>query len=429
MKSFIEHLKQSVILQEGAESHARNYAAARRHSHRLIMDPEYQEKTKIGSYSGKHPVQVTVSPVTAARAGGIPDLSKITGYVGQQKHTADSAGMYYTGGLKNQRLDRMNFSSFTGATPAIIPHERRHAVQVAGASINAALKAANLPGTESSERLDVYRKNPTEENKQEFLNALNVSSNQLPTTKAFSKFVSTVSGIPLTADTHQKINTIMTLPHQTGEHHETPPMYSFEPWEMDSRVQDTIHGIVSMAKPDREEFEAFHGTDHLKHLEQFNKTGDVSHLKNFETHVRNRVINAGMAVDDNSIHARSARQYFDRLQDHISSGQMLQNMSTPPQNPQQWKQDSLKALRDFRKHHEQHLQRLQKETVGAAGLILTHGVNFGGRMLGEYQGNIAPEHQEKFNQYVQQTFKSMNPELNLYKEPDATKVPVGDPSS
>lgn len=420
MKSFIQHLKQSVILQEGAESHARNYAAARRHSHRLIMDPEYQDRVEKGLHSGKHPVQVTVSPVTAARAGGIPDLSKITGYVGQQKHTADFAGLYYPGGLKNQRVNRMNFSSFSAATPDVIPHERRHAVQFAGASINTALKSANLPGTESSERLDVYRKNPTEENKQEFLDALNVTSNQLPATKAFSKFVSTVSGIPLTTDTHRKINAIMTLPHQTGEHHELSPMYSFEPWEMDSRVQDSIHEIVSMTKLDREEFEGLHGTDHLKHLEQFNKTGDVSHLKNFETHIRNRIINVGMANNDSSTHARSAREYFDRLQDHIGSGKMLQNMSTPPQNPEQWKQDSLKALGDFRKHHEQHLQRLQKETVGAAGLILTHGVNFGGRMLGEYQSIIAPEHQEKFNKYVDQTFKSMNPELNLYKEPDAT---------
>lgn len=417
MKSFLQHLN------EGAVSHAENYAASRRHQHRLEMDPEYKKAVQTGTSAGRLPIRIPVSPVTAARAGGIPGIPEITGYVQhrdidtEQAKRLGYAGAYYNADLVNQPLNRMNLSSFSAESGSFIPHERRHAVQTGGAQVNAAIKAASVPGTPGNEQLKTYQANPSEENKQNFLDALDLTKQQPTATKAFSKFVSTITGYRYGPDTKRHINSIMALPHQTQEADKDTPMYSFEPWEVDSRVQDSIHHIVKNAPTDAAQFAESFGVDHLHHLDQFNKTGDVTHLKNFETHVRNTAISAGIGYNDNHHYLKHAEDYFDKLTDHIGSGEMLRFMSNPPTDVEAWKKNSLKALETFREQHRQHVERANRDTMGAAGLILTRGTNLGGKLLRQYEHLIAPEHQERFQQYIDQTFNSMDPKLSLYKEP------------
>jgi hypothetical protein len=386
------------------------------------MDPEYEKAVKTRTSAGRLPIQIAVSPVTAARAGGLPGMSRITGYLQQQNIDTETAnrlridGLYY-GNVANEPLNRMNLSTFSAATRTAVPHERRHAVQTGGVRVNTALKAAAVPGTPTNERLKTYQGNPSEENKEQFLDSLNLSSGQTPTTKAFSKFVSTVTGYRHGPETAHHITRIMTLPSQTNEFDKNYPTYSFDPAEVDARVQDDIHTIVTDTPTDASQFAETFGTDHLHHIEQFNKTGDVAHLKNFETHVRNTAISHAMRNSRNNQYLNQAERYFDGLQDHISSGEMTRTMSTPPADVEGWKKNSLKALNTFRQQHRQHVQRVNRDAMGAAALILTHGTNLGGNLLQQYQGDIVPEHQQRFQQHLDQSFASMDPKLNLHKEP------------
>jgi len=422
MFSFKQYIRESAFLAEGTESHAANYAAARRHYHRLQTDPDYERQVRTGLSSGHQVLQIPVSPVTAARAGGLPGMSTVTGHLqhrnpdAEQLDRVDFEGVYHPKNITNDPLNRMNLGSFSTISAGIIPHERQHAVQYSGAQVNAALKAATVSGTPANQRLRQYQANPSDENKQEFLDSLDIKYRQSPTTKAFSRFVSTVSGLRYAPETEDHIRKIMTLPHQTSEFDKEYPMYSFTPWEIDSRIQDSIHDVVKESGSDTTKFEENHGTYHLDHLHLFNQTGDVTHLKNFETHVRNAAITRGIHYNRSiGVHAYQANEYFDRLADHIGSGEMVRGMATPPTDVEGWKKNSLKALDDFRVQHERQVQQASKTAMGAAGLILTKGNNFGGRMLKEYEHLIAPQHAETFKQHVDQTFESMDPKFNLYK--------------
>jgi len=422
MKSFIQHLQESVLIQEGARSHALNYAAAHRHISQSQFDPGYEDRGLRGSRTGAPKISVPISPVVAARAGGIPEISTITGTITRRTpqnfsdaHGSDLAGVYNPNEISNAPGNRMNFGAIETESRynhGLIAHELRHGSQYAGKAVNTALKTAAVPGSQANTALATFRANPTPENKQNFLDSLPIQPAGTPSTKAFSRFMSTVARVPFRSEHHDEIQKILT-PSKESE-----GLYAILPWEMDARVQDdirhTVHYATKLTTEDPHLYGDFHGNEHLEHLKKFNETGDVTHLNNFQTHVRNAF--AGSFDDnlsDQNIHANDARRYFDALHDHIGSGEPIQHMSNPPTDREAWIRESQKALKVFRGEREKYLQQLKQQTKGAIGLILTHGVNVGGQMLQHYKDTIAPEHRKTFEQHVAQSFANRDPSLSL----------------
>jgi hypothetical protein len=496
VKSFKQYITQTTLLAEGAASHARTYMSG------FVTNKLTQQKSwEYEDQTGKRPedtptgvtTRVTVRPSVSTTTLGrlrLPVTPSVPGeLVSKIQKNQDVGGEFSQFDTPAPNPDQtvpvygsvLNTRTHQGQETT--GHEVRHAIQHAGLGINRGLLSYSGSGAVQTptdfnvpSRLADYRQDPSAANMQRLVAGMDLTWRRRdqgeiqrrehntgrggahvpmvpgePTDKAYTEFMSAITGVPPVGQYnnphHQQLTGLLTVHDNDQDTISGFPHYSIQPSEVDARVQDHIHHLLSFQhSPDLHHFISAQISEDptiQHHLHQFHRTGNTEHLDRIRQHTRNLTLEITANFGDHSSqltdwHNRGT-QYLDKLEDKIKTGDMYKDVveygkASAPEytqtrewqantsDAQVWKKNALKAMAIFRTKREDTLKAAKQHAQGAAGLILDnnpHVDGFVADMVGE------TPHGAKVQSWVDSRRQAYDPEFNFAAQAKAAGYRLG----